>query len=211
MQRLQTVLDRDVVQQNSALAIVFVTSLFEFAYAAKDCHAYGSCTDERAFAVAVGVISFFFCLFQLMFVRLGAPAGASPRTLQLYGVSFSVWTRATYPPLTWFLPCTPHPTGIVCAKPIGLLLVLLWSAGLGSNTSSRGPFQSPCINANGFFASWLCWGFSIQYCYASVFGPAPGRTSRYMYSEEDDSLLHQDEPGLYGAITEQDSIASSRR
>jgi hypothetical protein len=84
VQRLQTVLDRDVVQQNSALAIVFVTSLFEFAYAAKDCHAYGSCTDERAFAVAVGVISFFFCLFQLMFVRLGAPAGASPRTLQLH-------------------------------------------------------------------------------------------------------------------------------
>lgn len=76
--------------QNSALGIVFIASLFEFAVAAKDCHSAGSCTNERAFAVAVGVISFFFCMFQLMFVRLGAPAG------------------------------------IVCAKPIGLLLVVLW-------------------------------------------------------------------------------------
>jgi hypothetical protein len=60
-----------------ALAIVFVASLFEFTYAAKDCIANGSCADERAFAVSVGVISFIFCLFQLMFVRLGAPAGES--------------------------------------------------------------------------------------------------------------------------------------
>eukprot|EP00035_Acanthoeca_spectabilis_P034326 m.28463 g.28463 ORF g.28463 m.28463 type:complete len:302 (-) comp6554_c0_seq1:979-1884(-) len=164
VQRLQTVLDREVVQHNSSLAIVFVTSLFEFAYAAKDCNANGTCTEERAFAVAVGVISFFFCLFQLMFVRLGAPAG------------------------------------IVCAKPIGLILVILWSAGLGSNTSSNGPFQSPCEHANGFFASWLCWGFSVQYCYNSVFGPPPGRVSRYMYGDDDDSMLHQDEPGAYGSI-----------
>jgi hypothetical protein len=56
---------------------VFVASLFEFTYAAKDCIANGSCADERAFAVSVGVISFIFCLFQLMFVRLGAPAGES--------------------------------------------------------------------------------------------------------------------------------------
>eukprot|EP00041_Stephanoeca_diplocostata_P019345 m.416379 g.416379 ORF g.416379 m.416379 type:complete len:175 (+) comp21278_c0_seq19:72-596(+) len=147
----QTVLDREVMAQNSALGIVFISSLFEFAVAAKDCHSVGSCTNERAFAVAVGVISFFFCMFQLMFVRLGAPAG------------------------------------IVCAKPIGLLLVVLWSAGLGSNTGSNGPFQSPCVNANGYFASWICWGASLQYCYNSVFGPLPGRPSRYDY--DDDEVL----------------------
>lgn len=190
VQRLQTVLDREVVQHNSSLAIVFVTSLFEFAYAAKDCNANGTCTEERAFAVAVGVISFFFCLFQLMFVRLGAPAG-----------KFLV----KFVPHTYSFGRSPDTVGgvyagIVCAKPIGLILVILWSAGLGSNTSSNGPFQSPCEHANGFFASWLCWGFSVQYCYNSVFGPPPGRVSRYMYGDDDDSMLHQDEPGAYGSI-----------
>jgi len=166
VQKLQTMLDREIMVQNSALGTVFIASLFEFAVAAKDCHSAQSCSGERAFAVAVGVVSFFFCMFQLMFVRLGAPAG------------------------------------IVCAKPIGLLLVVLWSAGLGSNTGSRGPFQSPCVNANGFFASWICWGASLQYCYSSVFGPLPGR-NRYDFDDEE-GLLEEDQPraGAYGAVTE---------
>ena len=98
--------------------------------------------------------------------------------------------------------------GIVCAKPIGLLLVILWSAGLGSNTSTNGPFQSPCHNANGFFASWICWGASLQYCYNSVFGPIPGRSSRFEYDEEEDRLQDGDKSVLlgsrsaYGAIGE---------
>lgn len=167
-QRLQTFLDREVVQHNASLAIIFITSLFEFAYAAKNCHSKNSCENEDAFAVGVGVISFFFCLFQLMFVRLGAPAG------------------------------------IVCAKPIGLMLVLLWSAGLGSNTSSNGPFQSPCHHANGFFASWLCWVASLQYCYSSVFKPE-SHTKSYDFGENTAFIApHQDEPGVYGTIIDRE-------
>lgn len=170
IQKLQTVLDREIMHQNSALGIVFISSLFEFAVAAKDCHSSESCTNERAFAVAVGVISFFFCMFQLMFVRLGAPAG------------------------------------IVCAKPIGLLLVVLWSAGLGSNTGSRGPFQSPCVNANGFFASWICWGASLQYCYNSVFGPLPGRAARYDFDDDEELLedngIHHRSTHDYGPLVD---------
>merc|ERR1712216_436985 len=69
-QKLQTMLDREVMIQNSALATVFIASLFEFSTAAKDCHSAQQCSNERAFAVACGVLSFIFSMFQLMFVRL---------------------------------------------------------------------------------------------------------------------------------------------
>lgn len=161
-QRLQTVLDREIMAQNSALATVFIASLFEFSTAAKDCHSFGSCTDERAFAVACGVMSFFFSMFQLMFVRLGAPAG------------------------------------IVCAKPIGIFLVILWSAGLGSSTSQGGPFQSPCEHANGFFATWICWGASLQYCYFAIFGAMPQPSQ--MYEEYGEEGFVDENQGAYGAI-----------
>jgi hypothetical protein len=170
-QKLQTVLDREVMIQNSALATVFIASLFEFSTAAKDCHSNETCTDERAFAVAVGVLSFIFSMFQLMFVRLGAPAG------------------------------------IVCAKPIGMFLVILWSAGLGSNTSSKGPFNSPCEHANGFFATWICWAASLQYCYFAVFGPLPTASQMYEdYGDEDDEgqgFVDNEGPGAYGAIAKE--------
>jgi len=167
-QKLQTMLDREIMIQNSALATVFIASLFEFSTAAKDCHANGgSCSYERGFAVAVGVLSFLFSMFQLMFVRLGAPAG------------------------------------IVCAKPIGLFLVVLWSAGLITNTSTSGPFHDPCQNANGFFATWICWGASIQYCYFAIFGPLPQSSEMYEeYGDEAESFYDdkQHSTSAYGAI-----------
>eukprot|EP00040_Diaphanoeca_grandis_P015312 m.77986 g.77986 ORF g.77986 m.77986 type:complete len:304 (-) comp25066_c0_seq1:108-1019(-) len=167
-QKLQTMLDREIMIQNSALATVFIASLFEFSTAAKDCHAAHACTYERAFAVACGVLSFMFSMFQLMFVRLGAPAG------------------------------------IVCAKPIGLFLVVLWSVGLITNTSTSGPFHDPCNNANGFFATWICWGASIQYCYFAIFGPLPSQSQMFEeYGDENEQFFDEGvSTSAYGAIKE---------
>lgn len=35
----------------------------------------GVCTSKDAIAVSIGTVSFVLCLVQMMFIRLGAPAG----------------------------------------------------------------------------------------------------------------------------------------
>eukprot|EP00039_Didymoeca_costata_P019495 m.337755 g.337755 ORF g.337755 m.337755 type:complete len:317 (+) comp18225_c0_seq1:232-1182(+) len=75
VQTLKTVLDQEITRQNGSLAMVFIASLFELSVAAEYCADHNGCNSKHSVAVAIGVLSFFLSLFQLMFVRLGAPAG----------------------------------------------------------------------------------------------------------------------------------------
>lgn len=75
VQTLKTVVDQEIMRQNGALALIFLASLFELSVAAEVCVKDGECDTDHAAAIGLGAISFFFSLFQLMFVRLGAPAG----------------------------------------------------------------------------------------------------------------------------------------
>lgn len=52
-------------------------------------------------------------------------------------------------------------------KVLGLLLVAMWSAGAGVNTSSKGPFSG---TGNGYFFSWVAFGASIHYAYTVFVG-----------------------------------------
>eukprot|EP00729_Bicosta_minor_P023066 gene23066-30954_t len=75
--QLKTVLDQEITKQNSGLAITFIASLFELSVAAEHCVKLddGVCTSKDAIAVSIGTVSFVLCLVQMMFIRLGAPAG----------------------------------------------------------------------------------------------------------------------------------------
>lgn len=77
VQQLKTVLDQEITRQNSGLALTFIASLFELSVAAEHCVKLdgGTCSSKNAVAVAIGTLSFLLCLVQMMFIRLGAPAG----------------------------------------------------------------------------------------------------------------------------------------
>jgi len=143
VQTIKTVVDQEIMRQNGALALVFLASLFELSVAAEYCVDSGSCEPKYAAAIGFGVTSFLFSLFQLMFVRLGAPAG------------------------------------VVCGKPIALLLLLLWSLATGMNTHFGGPFSSSCQHANGYFATWIAFLAALNYAYSMLLAPS---MSPYDYS-----------------------------
>jgi len=77
VQQLKTVLDQEITKQNSGLALTFIASLFELSVAAEHCVKLdnGICSSKDALAVSIGALSFVLCLTQMMFIRLGAPAG----------------------------------------------------------------------------------------------------------------------------------------
>ena len=51
--------------------------------------------------------------------------------------------------------------------------MVFWACGAGINTSNKGPFKDAGDHANGYFATWIAFFASINFCYNMFMGPRP--------------------------------------
>ncbi|EDQ91544.1 uncharacterized protein MONBRDRAFT_31530 [Monosiga brevicollis MX1] len=68
--------------------------------------------------------------------------------------------------------------GQLTSRILSPVLVALWAVGAALNTSSKGPFSSSCSSANGYFATWASFFFSLMYLYG-VFVHPPAAKQDY--------------------------------
>eukprot|EP00051_Salpingoeca_urceolata_P026821 m.478871 g.478871 ORF g.478871 m.478871 type:complete len:351 (-) comp21255_c0_seq1:381-1433(-) len=82
-------------------------------------------------------------------------------------------------------------------KALGTVLVVMWAIGAGVNTSSKGPFTSSCVEANGYFATWVAF-FASLYLAGSVFLGDDDESE--IYADDKESVLPYQQAGTYQQV-----------